>query len=140
MILDDEIEILDYEQDENINLISESSKRKKILKLAQKEIEKQSLNMIEYYGLPNKLKKVNHDYKKLETENRILRYKVEQMEEENRKKEAELVKLRLASEQNKKKRNSLQAMLQVIINNYGINEIIEILGISYIKLKEYLHE
>lgn len=136
----DDIEILDVEE-EKASVLSEQAKtRKKLLKLANEAMDFQRINIASYTKSTTQLKRMNEAYIQLKKRNQDLEKEMKIVREQQRKEENELIRLRLQNEQNKKKRSSLQSLLQVVLNVYGEQEITHILGISYVKLKEYLED
>lgn len=136
----DDVEILDVEE-ERENILSEQAKtRKTLLKLANEAMDFQRINIASYTKSTYQLQKLEEAYLRLKQRNQDLEKQFKIIREQQRREENELIKLRLENEKNKKKRSSLQSLLQVVLNVYGEQEITHILGISYVKLKEYLED
>lgn len=140
--MDERIEILDVEENEKVKTVldQEALTRENILKSANQALENQSGNMMTYTKVTYQFKKMREAYLLLKAENENLEQQIQDLKKIQKKRENEVIQLRLENEQNKKKRSALQSLLQVVLNVYGIHEIIEILGISYTKLKEYLED
>lgn len=134
----DAIEILDIEE---VSTLSEQAKtRRELLKLANEAMDFQKNSIDSYTKSTYQLKRIKEAYLELKKRNEELEQEFKIIREQQRKEENEMIRLRLQNEQNKKKRSALQSLLQVVLNVYGEQEIIHILGISYVKLKEYLED
>lgn len=140
--MEEDIEVLEINEEKEMEevLNQESHSRDTMLKMANQALEKQSINMITYAKLTEKMQKIQESYLLLKEEKESLEKKIIYLRKTQQQMENELVTLRLEKEQNKKKRSALQSLLQVLLNVYGVHEVIKILGIPYIKLKEYLEE
>lgn len=135
----DAIEILDIE--EEVSTLSEQAKtRRELLKLANEAMDFQKNSIDSYTKSTYQLKRIKEAYLELKKRNEELEQEFKIIREQQRKEANEMIRLRLQNEQNKKKRSALQSLLQVVLNVYGEQEIIHILGISYVKLKEYLED
>ncbi len=136
----DDVEILDVETECKTILSEEAKTRENILKSANEAMESQSMNIASYTKFTYQFKKMEELNDSLKYRNQFLEKEIQVLREQQKRNENELVKLRFQNEQNKKKRSSLQSLLQVVLNVYGVQEVIHILGISYAKLKEYLED
>lgn len=142
-IHEEEIEILDVKEEvEDVKslLNKESESREDILKMTNEQILDHTKNLLEYTKANKSYQALQEKYSKLELENKSNRLKLSECEIELKKQAEENIQLRKEIEQKKKKLVTTQSILQVIINSYGINSIIKIIGIPYIKLKEYLQD
>ncbi len=136
----DDVEILDVEEERNSILSEQAKTRKTLLKLANEAMDFQRINIASYTKSTYQLQEIEEAYSKLKKRNQDLEKQLKIVSEQQKREENELIKLRLENEKNKKKRSSLQSLLQVVLNVYGEQEVIHILGISYVKLKEYLED
>ncbi len=136
----DDVEILDVEEERNSILSEQAKTRKTLLKLANEAMDFQRINIASYTKSTYQLQEIEEAYSKLKKRNQDLEKQLKIVREQQKREENELIKLRLENEKNKKKRSSLQSLLQVVLNVYGEQEVIHILGISYVKLKEYLED
>lgn len=140
---DEEIEILDV-LDEEVNIKKPLHKTEEsieeMLKYANEELLEHTQKIMEYTKNSKSHQVLQEKYLKLEKENKKNRLKLSEYEIELKQKEEENIQLRKKIEKNKKKLVTLQSILQVIINSYGINNVIKLIGIPYIKLKEYLQD
>ncbi len=136
----DDVEILDVEEERDSILSEQAKTRKTLLKLANEAMDFQKINIASYTKSTYQLQEIEEAYSKLKKRNQDLEKQLKIVSEQQKREENELIKLRLENEKNKKKRSSLQSLLQVVLNVYGEQEVIHILGISYVKLKEYLED
>lgn len=136
----EEIEILDVFDEENE--IKEPLKETidDILKSTSIEMESHTEKILEYTRRNKSYQELQEKYTKLDLENKKNRLKLSEYEIELKQKEEENISLRKDVEKNKKKLVTVQSILQVVINSYGINSIIKVIGIPYVKLKEYLQD
>lgn len=142
-VYEEEIEILDVKEEvEEVKslLNKESESREDILKMTNEQLLDHTKNLLEYTKTNKSYQALKEKYLKLELENKSNRLKLSECEIELKKQSEENIQLRKEIEQKKKKLVTVQSILQVIINSYGINSIIKIIGIPYIKLKEYLQD
>lgn len=140
--MEEDIEVLEIDEVKEIGAVlhQASHSRDTMLKMANQALEKQSGNMMTYAKLTKKMKQLKEAYLLLKVEKESLEKEIIHLREMQQKMENELIALRFENEQNKKKRSALQSLLQVLLNVYGVHEVIKILGIPYMKLKEYLEE
>ena len=138
----DEIEILDVDEDNSFNdiLSKESKTREDILNFTNQEIIDHTMRMVELSQTNEEYKKLKAKCEKLEHDNKVNAFKLNEYEVELRLKEEEIIALKTECSKSRKKMITIQSLLQVLVNHYGINETINIIGIPYIKLKEYLQD
>jgi len=136
----EEIEILDVFDE--VNEVKEPLKESidDILKSTSIEMESHTEKILEYTRRNKSYQELQEKYTKLDLENKKNRLKLSEYEIELKQKEEENISLRKDVEKNKKKLVTVQSILQVVINSYGINSIIKVIGIPYVKLKEYLQD
>jgi len=136
----EEIEILDVFDE--VNEVKEPLKEtiNDIIKSTSIEMESHTEKILEYTRRNKSYQELQEKYTKLDLENKKNRLKLSEYEIELKQKEEENISLRKDVEKNKKKLVTVQSILQVVINSYGINSIIKVIGIPYVKLKEYLQD
>lgn len=140
---DEEIEILDvFDEVKDVKslLNEESESREDMLRMTNQEILDHTQRIIEYTKTNKSYRALQEKYAKLELENKKNRLKLSECEIELKQKDEENIVLRKEVEKNKKKLVTIQSILQVVVNAYGINSVIKIIGIPYVKLKEYLQD
>ncbi len=137
----EEIEILDVEEEKVDKILSKESKsREDILNFTNQEILDHTMRIVELSQANEEYKKLKAKCEKLEHENKVNTFKLNQYEVELKLKEEEMISLKTECSKSRKKLITVQSLLQVLINHYGINETINIIGIPYVKLKEYLQD
>jgi len=140
---DEEIEILDV-LDEEVNIKKPLKKKEEsieeMLKYANEELLEHTQKIMEYSKKNKSYNILKEDHSKLDKENKKNKLKLSEYEIALKKLQEENIELRKKLEKNKKKLVTVQSILQVVINSYGINNVIKIIGIPYIKLKEYLQD
>lgn len=122
----------------------DSKDRKKILKDVEKDMESHSKRMVEY-------DRTAKAYKLLEVKYNTLASEVEQIKKsadntiealkanlENSENENKLLKKMIMSQ--KRKISGLQSIVELIVNDYGIQNVELVTGLSSDKIKEYFQE
>lgn len=139
--VDEEIEILDVIEDDVKSLLEkESQTRENMLKRTNEELIDHTQKMLEYSKLRQNYKALQEKYIMTDMENKKSQLELNECKMELKLKDEENIQLKTQNEKNKKKLITLQSLLQVLIHAYGINDIIKVIGIPYIKLKEYLQD
>lgn len=126
------------------SLKEESSDRKKILKEVNNNIDSYSFKIIEY---ENRIKnyelmeiKYNNLERELEEKTKMYENIIDDLKNQNESNDQESLKVKKESIEFKSKITALKSIVELVINDYGIETISQISGISQDKIKEYLQD
>jgi hypothetical protein len=136
----EEIEILEIDENFKNVLDKESKIREDMLLFTDDEMIHQTKKMMKYVQMEEEYKQLKEKCAQLEQNAQINTFKQNENEVNIKLKEEELIALKTEMAKTRKKITALQSLLQVLVERYGINEIISAVGIPYVKLKEYLQE
>lgn len=146
----DEIEIIDVDPEEIIikdddsvlefKLQNDFVNRETMLNEANESLNIYKKKMDEYKELEDRYNKLKQDYETLEHiyQNEALINDEEKIAK--KKYDAEMFELKKSAMLYQKKFIAIRSIVQMLINKYGTAEVVNITGISYVKLKEYLEK
>ena len=122
----------------------DSKDRKKILKDVEKDLDSHSKKMIEYDRTAKAYKLLEVKYNTLEKETKqnetIANNKIQTLKEtvDNLESENKILKKMIMNQ--KRKLSGLQSIVELVVNDYGIQNIKLVTGLSSDKIKEYFQD
>lgn len=126
------------------NLKGESTDRKKLMNELNDSLENYAYKILEYEKRIKEYELMEIKYKNLEREMKektnIYQIKISDLEKENDKLEKEIFDVKKEILNNESKKTALKSIIDLVINDYGIDYIVETSGISSDKIKEYLQD
>ena len=122
----------------------DSKDRKKILSDVEKDLESHSKKMVEYDRTAKAYKLLEIKYNTLEKESKeqekLVSNKIETLKEtiDNLESENKILKKMIMTQ--KRKLSGLQSIVELVVNDYGIQNIELVTGLSSDKIKEYFQD
>ena len=122
----------------------DSKDRKKILSDVEKDLESHSKKMVEYDRTAKAYKLLEIKYNTLEKESKeqekLVSNKIENLKEtiDNLESENKILKKMIMTQ--KRKLSGLQSIVELVVNDYGIQNIELVTGLSSDKIKEYFQD
>jgi len=118
--------------------------RKKILKDVENDLESHSKKMVEYDRTAKAYKLLEVKYNALKNESteaeKIATDRITKLKEENDNLENENKILKRVVMNQKRKISGLQSIVELVVNDYGIQNIELVTGLSSDKIKEYFQD
>lgn len=136
----EEIEILDVEENLKSLLEKEKSKRESLLNETNEKLNDHTVRMIEYNQMKDSFHELEEKFIKEELETSIKKRELESALADLKKKDEEILILSRKNELLKKRNSTLKNLLLSLIEKYGVESVSNVMGISSIKLKEYLQD
>lgn len=122
----------------------DSLDRDKIMEEVVRNLDAHSKRIVEYDQKAKTLDLLEVKYNTLERESKeaitTLQQKVEELSEENKNLENEVMILRRTIVNYKSKTTGLRSVVELMINDFGIDQVALATGIEKDKLKEYLRD
>lgn len=122
----------------------DSKDRKKILKDVEKDLDSHSKKMMEYDRIAKAYKLLEVKYNTLEKETQqnetMVNNKIQTLKEaiDNLDSENKMLKKMIMNQ--KRKLSGLQSIVELVVNDYGIQNIELVTGLSSDKIKEYFQD
>lgn len=107
---------------------------------ANEELLGHTQKLYNYQRIEREYKALLVEHEKVSKREKTYRLEKKELEILLANKDNENVNLKKETERLKKKIVTVQSILQLLISAYGIEDVSKIIGIPYIKLKEYLQE
>ena len=134
------IEILEVNDNLKDLLEEEKVKRQTLLNETNEKLNNHTVRMIEYNQIRESYHELEEKYIKQELETSIKVRELDEYIKKIKKLEKENQNLARENELLKKRNSTIKNLLQGLIEKYGIESVSNVMGISNIKLKEYLQD
>lgn len=124
------------------SLKDESSDRKKILKEVNNNLDSYSFKIIEYENRIRKYELMEIKYNNLEREieekTKMYENIIDDLKQQNQHKESEIFEVKKETINSESKITALKSIVELVINDYGIDYVSKVSGLSIDTIKKYL--